>query len=86
MNDRDLVLAAARLAYRAPPEFAEFISALTTYTDSKRDECVSADPVSLPAAQGRAQGVAALRKIIAECRTTAEKIEKNINQKPHLPR
>jgi hypothetical protein len=85
LSDRDLVIAAARLASRAPPEFADFISALTSYTDGKRDECVSADALSLPAAQGRAQACVALRKILAECRTTAEKIEKNLNQKPRLP-
>jgi hypothetical protein len=78
-------MAAARLSGRAPPEWAEFISALASYTDARRDECISADPMSLPAAQGRAQAYVALRKILAECRTTAEKIEKNLNQKPRLP-
>lgn len=85
MSDRELIIAAARLSSRAPTEWADFISALTLYTDGKRDECVSADPVSLPAAQGRAQACAALRKLLAECRTSLEKIEKNFNQKPRQP-
>ena len=78
-------MAAARLSGRAPPEWAEFMSALTSYTNDRRDECISADTQSLPAAQGRAQACVALRKLLAECRTTAEKIEKNLNQKPRLP-
>lgn len=86
MSDKLLVMAAARLSSRAPPEWAEFLSALAVYVEGKRDELMMSNRDTLPVAQGRAQGCDALRKILVECRTTAEKIEKNINQKPHSPR
>jgi len=86
LNDNALIMAAARLSGRAPPEWAEFISAFVSYTDARRDELVGANAENLQAAQGRAQACVALRKLLVECRATAEKIEKNTNQKPHPPR
>lgn len=85
MNDRDLIFAAAHVAHRAPQEWAEFISKLTAYTDARRDECVAAPNESLRVAQGRAQACVALRKLLAECVDTANKIETKQTQKPHRP-
>ena len=83
--DRRLILAAAHLSHRAPHEWVEFITAFTAYADEKRDHVIEANPDSLQVTQGRAQACVALRKLFAECRETANRIETKI-QKPSPPR
>ena len=85
-EDRRLILAAAQLSYRSPHEWAEFVSAFTAYTDSKREDVVEANPNSLQVTQGRAQACTALRKLFAECRETADRINSKQVQKPSQPR
>ena len=76
MTDRRLIVAAARVAHRAPEDWAEFISAFVAYTDDRRDECIQSPPDMLQVAQGRAQACASLRRLLADCTKTADSIEK----------
>lgn len=82
-TDRRLTIAAARLSHRAPEEWADFLSAFVAYTDGVRDEVVTAPPNDVQVTQGRARACVQLRKIYAECRDTAEKIQ---TKKPSQPR
>jgi hypothetical protein len=84
--DRALIIAAAQLSYRAPQEWADFISAFHAYTDDKRDDVVQANTDSLQVTQGRAQACVALRKLFVECRESASRIETRQSQKPSQPR
>lgn len=85
MSEKKLIIAAAQVAYRAPQEWASFISALHVYADTKRDECIRSPLDMLQITQGRAQTAVALRDLLAECVNTANKIETKQNQKPHQP-
>lgn len=85
LSDKDLILAAARVAHRAPQEWASLISALTAYANDKREECIRSPIEGLQVAQGRAQAISAVRDLLADCVNTANKIETR-NQKPHQPR
>jgi hypothetical protein len=84
--ERALIMAAAQLSFRAPEQWADFLSAFHAYTDDKRDDVVQANTDSLQVTQGRAQACVALRKLFAECRESANRIETKQSQRPSQPR
>ena len=67
MNDKDLVLAAANLARAAPERWKNFMDALAAYTEDKGIECIQSPIDMLQVAQGRAQGLAALGRLLDGC-------------------
>lgn len=71
---RQLALRAASLARRAPDEWGEFLIALETLTNHRRDECVSSPADSLFIAQGRARESASLLRMLEGCLKTADQI------------
>ena len=77
MNDKGLVMAAAVLARFAPEQWGNFVKAFFEYADDKIVECVSAQIDMLPTAQGRAQALVQLGKLLEGCSKTAENIDKN---------
>ncbi|MCK1742184.1 hypothetical protein IVA80_15270 [Bradyrhizobium sp. 139] len=83
--EKALVLAAAELSYRAPQEFAQFVSALTAYADKRKDECIASTPDMLQVAQGHARACVQLREIIADAPRTAQAIHTKQAQKPSVP-
>lgn len=78
-------MASAALSHRAPEEWAEFVAAFAEWTDHKRDECIGSNQETLSTTQGRAQACVELRKLFAECRQTAERVENKQNQRPSQP-
>jgi hypothetical protein len=76
MNDKGMVLAAARLARTAPQQWDEFVSAFQEYTDDKIVDVIQAPPDMLSTTQGRAQGLTSLGRLLMECRKMAENIDK----------
>ena len=77
-----MVLAAAHLAQSAPRQWDEFMTALADYTDHKVVECIQSSSEMLQAAQGRAQALLALGRLLEDCRKTAESIHKAAANKP----
>jgi hypothetical protein len=75
MNDRELILAAAKLARTAPENWNEFLGALAAHTDNQISNCISSPLEALPQNQGRAQSMVALLKVLRECLKTADQIE-----------
>lgn len=75
MNDRDLILEAARLARNAPESWNKFLGALAKYTNDQRDNCIRSPIELLPVAQGRAQACTHLLGLLEECLVLADKIE-----------
>lgn len=73
--DRDLILAAARLARSHPEGWKQFLWAFRAYADQHRDNCIQSPLTTLPVAQGRAQLAALLHVLFAECQASADKIE-----------
>jgi hypothetical protein len=73
--DRDLILAAARLARSSPESWKQFLGAFRAYADQHRDNCIQSPLVTLPVAQGRAQLAANVYGILADCLASADKIE-----------
>lgn len=73
--DRDLILAAARLARSTPDGWKQFLGAFRAYADQHRDNCIQSPLTTLPVAQGRAQLAAQLNGLFAECLTSADKLE-----------
>lgn len=69
-------MAAARLARTAPQQWDEFIEALSQYTEQKCIECIQSPPDMLQVTQGRAQALAALGRLLEDCRKTAENVDK----------
>ena len=82
MNDKDMVMAAARLAQSSPQQWDEFITALADYTDHKCVECIQSPPDMLQVTQGRAQSLVSLGRVLEDCRKTAENIHKVAANKP----
>lgn len=85
-TDKDLIFAAARVSFRAPQEWASFISTLAAHVETKRNECISAPLDMLQVAQGRAQAWTAVHDMFVDCINTAKSIEAKQNQKPQQPR
>jgi hypothetical protein len=85
-GEKELALAVAQLAYRAPQEFAQFVSALTLYAEKRRDELLESPPNTLTFNQGRAKACVQLRDTIANATRTAEAIQQKQAQRPSVPR
>lgn len=83
--ERRLTVVAAQLAFRAPEQWADFLSAFHAYADARKDDVVQANPDSLVNCQGRAQACVHLRKLFSECREQAERIA-TTKSKPSQPR
>lgn len=75
MNDRELILAAAKLARTAPENWNEFLGALAAHTDQYISNCISSPIEALPQNQGRAQSMVALQKVLRDCMKLADQIE-----------
>lgn len=73
--ERDLILAAARLARSSPECWKHFLGAFRAYADQHRDNCIQSPLVTLPVAQGRAQLAAQLNGLLADCLMSADKLE-----------
>ncbi|RZN09641.1 hypothetical protein CWO91_16570 [Bradyrhizobium genosp. SA-3] len=86
IGEKELALAAAQLAYRAPQEFAQFVSALSLYAEKRRDELLECPPDTLTLNQGRAKACAHIRDTIANATRTAEAIQQKQAQRPSVPR
>lgn len=74
MSDRDLIFTSAAIARRAPEEWSDFLAAFKTYTDARRDQCVSSPVDTLQVAQGRAQQCVSLLRLFEDCIRTADQI------------
>lgn len=74
MSDRDLIVKSAAISRRAPNEWSDFLAAFKSYTDARRDQCVSSPVDTLQVAQGRAQQCASLLRLLEECVKTADQI------------
>jgi hypothetical protein len=78
LNDRDLILAAAQLARRAPEEWNKFMNTFADYTEDKIVDCVQAPLDMLPVAQGRAQALVKLGQIMGDCVKLADNIANKV--------
>jgi len=76
-----MVLTAAHLASSAPQQWDEFIAALAEYVDHRCVECIQSPPEMLQVAQGRAQSLVGLGRLLEDCRKTAESIHKAAENK-----
>jgi len=76
LSDKELIMAAANLARRAPEEWRAFVEVLETATGKKMGECVAAPVEMLQVAQGRAQSMAALTSLMKECVKLSDTIER----------
>ena len=75
--DQDLIVAAARLARASPESWDEFLRAFHLYSWDQANLLVAAPPDMVHIAQGRAQGVAAVGRLLDKCRETASSMEAN---------
>lgn len=73
--DRELILAAARLARSSPEGWRQFLGAFRAYADQHRDNCIQSPLTTLPVAQGRAQLAAQVYGLLADCQVSADKLE-----------
>jgi hypothetical protein len=73
--ENDLILAAAKLARGAPESWKQFLGALSGFSSQQISNCVQSPLEELPRAQGRAQATARLYGLLAECLSSADKIE-----------
>jgi len=76
MSDRDLIIAAAKLARGAPETWEEFLGALQVYTEAQISNCISSPLEELQRAQGRAQNASALLRLIRDALKNADQIER----------
>ena len=76
MNDRELILAAAKIARSAPESWNEFLGALDNYTNTQISNCISSPVEALAQNQGRAQSMVALQKVLRDCLKSADQIER----------
>jgi hypothetical protein len=76
MSDRDLILAAAKLARTAPETWNEFLGAFVSYTDIQISNCISSPLEELQRAQGRAQNASTLLRLLREALKSADQIER----------
>lgn len=73
--ENDLTMAAARLARTAPESWKQLLGALQAYSSQQIQNCIQSPLEELPRAQGRAQATARLYGLMAECLSSADKIE-----------
>jgi hypothetical protein len=74
MSDRELIVVSAAIARRAPEEWSDFLAAFKSYTDTRRDQCVSSPVDTLQVTQGRAQQCVSLLRLLEDCVRTADQI------------
>jgi hypothetical protein len=74
-SDETLILAAAKIARTAPGDWKQFLGAFQEYSSKQISNCVASPLDELPRAQGRAQATAHLYGLLAECVSSADKIE-----------
>lgn len=65
---------AAALARAAPPEWREFLVELEKYVEGVRSQCIQAPPEQLQKAQGHAQQAGALKALLENAVSTADRI------------
>lgn len=75
VNDKDLILKAAQVARSAPESWRQFLEALQSYSSQQITHCIQSSLEELPRAQGRAQATAHLYGLLADCISSADKIE-----------
>ena len=75
--EQDLIVAAARLARASPESWDEFMKAFHLYGWDQANQLVAAPLDMVYVAQGRAQGVAAVGRLLDKCRETASSMEAN---------
>jgi len=75
VGDRELILRGAELARSAPRSWNEFLGALSVFTEHQKNNCIQSPLDQLPVAQGRAQLAAHLLDLLANCISSADKIE-----------
>lgn len=73
--ESDLTLAAARIARSSPDAWDRFVAAVQAYSSQQIQNCIQSPLETLPVAQGRAQATARLYGLLAECISSADKIE-----------
>lgn len=74
-TEHDLIKEAARLARSAPGNWDRFLGALQAYSTKTTQHCIQSPLEELPRAQGRAQATARLHELLADCISSADKIE-----------
>lgn len=74
-TESDLTMKAALLARNAPDSWKQFLGAFQDYSSQQIQNCIQSPLELLPVAQGRAQATARLYGLLAECLTSADKIE-----------
>ena len=74
--ESDLTLKAALLARNAPESWRQFLEAFQAYSSQQIQNCIQSSLENLPVAQGRAQSTARLYGLLAECLTSADKVER----------
>ena len=75
--EQNLILAAARLSRASPESWDEFMKAFHLYSWDQANLLVASPPDMVYIAQGRAQGVAAVGRLLDKCRETASSMEAN---------
>ncbi len=73
--ENDLILTAARVARTSIANWDQFLAAVQAYSNQQTTHCIQSPLEFLPIAQGRAQATARLYGILAECLSSADKIE-----------
>jgi hypothetical protein len=73
--EQDLTLAAARIARSSPDAWDRFVAAVQAYSSQQITNCIQSPLETLPVTQGRAQATARLYGLLAECISSADKIE-----------
>jgi hypothetical protein len=79
--EQELIAASARLARASPESWNEFVKKFNVYSWYLAEVLVASPPDMLVVNQGRAQGVAALGRILATCREKFEAMDKNQSTK-----
>lgn len=80
MSDRELILAAAKLARSAPESWKQFLGAFDDYANSHVSNCISSSLEALAQNQGRAQSMVALQKLLRDSLKSADHIEGRKNK------
>ena len=75
--EQDLIVAASRLSRAAPESWDEFLKAFHLYGWDLANQLVASPRDMVYIAQGRAQGVAAVGRLLDKCRETATSMEAN---------
>ena len=75
--EQNLILAAARLSRASPESWDEFLSTFTRYAWDMAEKLVQSPVEVVLVAQGRAQGMMILGKLLTDCQKTASSMEAN---------